>query len=134
MDRALEYIDAFRAATGHRVTVTHMMARAIAAVLEQVPAVNALLRFGRIYRRKRIGVLLPGRDGRSENRQDRSVGRDDPRSRRRRRFVEICEELGNRRFAKVRTGRDSALAKSRGLFKRLPIPAIRPLLDLFVVR
>src|SRR5439155_1123260 len=58
MDRALEYIEAFRAATGRRVTVTHLMARAAAAVLEQVPAANAILRLGRIYRRKRIGVFF----------------------------------------------------------------------------
>ena len=128
MDRALEYIEAFRAATGHRVTVTHMMARAIAAVLEKVPDVNSLLRLGRIYRRKRIGVFF-------------QVAMEDPKTGKidlsgatihdpeKKTLVEICEELETR-FEKVRKGRDTTLAKSRGLFKRLPIPAIGPLLDL----
>jgi hypothetical protein len=54
MGPALAYIDAFRAATGKRLTITHLMARAVGAVLQRVPDANALLRRGRIYRRKRI--------------------------------------------------------------------------------
>src|ERR1700678_4294600 len=58
MDRALAYLEAFRAATGPRATVPRRMARAPAAVREQPPDANALLRLGRIYRRKRIGVFF----------------------------------------------------------------------------
>lgn len=127
MDRALEYIDAFRAATGRRLTVTHMMARAAAAVLERVPDANAILRFGRIYRRKRIGVFF-------------QVAMEDPKTGKidlsgatihepeRKSLVEICDELADR-FERTRSDR-SPLARSRGMFKRIPIPAIRPLLDL----
>lgn len=52
MDEALRYRDEFRSRTGRRLTVTHMMARAIGAVLEEVPDVNAIMRWGRIYLRK----------------------------------------------------------------------------------
>ncbi len=128
MDRALEYIDAFRAATGRRVTVTHLMARAAAAVLERVPDANAILRLGRIYRRKKIGVFF-------------QVAMEDPETGKidlsgatihepdRKSLVEICDEL-EQRFAKVRKNSDSALARTRNLFKRMPIPAMGPLLDL----
>src|SRR5262245_23988862 len=58
MNKSLQYIDEFRQKTGHRLTVTHMMARATAAVFEKVPDANAILRLGRIYRRKRVGVFF----------------------------------------------------------------------------
>ena len=49
MDEVLRYIEAFRAHTGKRLTVTHLMAFAVAKVLEQIPDANAVLRFNRIY-------------------------------------------------------------------------------------
>jgi pyruvate dehydrogenase E2 component (dihydrolipoamide acetyltransferase) len=127
MDRALDYIDAFRAATGRRLTVTHMMARAAAAVFEQVPDANAIIRLGRIYRRKTIGVFF------QVAMEDPDTGKIDLSGAtihepERKTLVEICDELADR-FEKTRKNK-STLAKSRNLFKRLPIPAIGPLLDL----
>jgi pyruvate dehydrogenase E2 component (dihydrolipoamide acetyltransferase) len=127
MDRALEYIDAFRAATGRRLTVTHMMARASAAVFEAVPDANAILRLGRIYRRKKIGVFF------QVAMEDPGTGKIDLSGAtihepERKTLVEICDEL-QERFEKTRKNK-SNLAKSRNLFKRLPIPAVGPLLDL----
>ncbi|MFT7579224.1 MAG: pyruvate/2-oxoglutarate dehydrogenase complex dihydrolipoamide acyltransferase (E2) component [Myxococcota bacterium] len=58
MDAAMDYLARFRAATGLRVTVSHMMAKVMAAALVRVPDANAILRFHRIYRRKRIGVFF----------------------------------------------------------------------------
>jgi pyruvate/2-oxoglutarate dehydrogenase complex dihydrolipoamide acyltransferase (E2) component len=128
MDRALEYIEAFRAATGRRLTVTHLMARAAAAVFERVPDANALLRFGRIYRRRRIGVFFQVAT------QDPETGKidlsgakiDQPQEKT---LVEICDELQTR-FEATRKDKDKDLAKSRNLFKRLPVPAIPALLEL----
>ena len=127
MDRALEYIDAFRAATGRRLTVTHMMARAAAAVLEKVPDANAILRLGRIYRRKQIGVFF------QVALEDPTTGKIDLsgatiHEAHKKTLVEICDELSER-FEKTRKNK-SELAKSRNIFKRLPIPAVGPLLDL----
>jgi pyruvate/2-oxoglutarate dehydrogenase complex dihydrolipoamide acyltransferase (E2) component len=128
MNRALEYIEAFRAKTGRRVTVTHMMARATAAVLEKVPDANAILRLGRIYRRKRIGVFFQvAMEDPKTGKIDLSGARIlDPQTKS---LVEICDEL-EQRFAKVRKNRDSELAKTRNLMQRLPVGAIGPLLEL----
>jgi pyruvate dehydrogenase E2 component (dihydrolipoamide acetyltransferase) len=128
MDRALEYIEAFRAATGRRVTITHMMARATAAVLQKVPDANAILRFGRIYRRKRIGVFfqvaLEDPDTGKIDLSGATIHDPEKKS-----LVEICDEL-DKQFAKVRKNKDSALAKTRNLMKKMPLPAMGPLLDL----
>lgn len=58
MDKAMEYLAAFRKATGKRVTVSHLVAKAMAAALERMPEANAILRFNKIYLRKRIGVFF----------------------------------------------------------------------------
>ena len=120
MDRALEYLEAFKAATGRRATVTHLMARAIAAVFESTPDANAMLRLGRIYRRKRIGVFF------QVAMQDPTTGKIDLSGAtihepEKKSLVEICDEL-EKRFSLVRTDRDAALARTRGLLKRLPVP------------
>ena len=58
MDRAMEYIEAFREATGKRLTVTHLMARAVGEVLKKNPDANSILRYNRIYLRKQIGIFM----------------------------------------------------------------------------
>jgi pyruvate dehydrogenase E2 component (dihydrolipoamide acetyltransferase) len=58
MDETLRYIAAFRAATGARLTVTHLMAKVVGAVLAGVPEVNAVLRLGRVYLRRDIAVFF----------------------------------------------------------------------------
>lgn len=128
MDPALAYIDAFRAATGRHLTVTHLFARAAAAVLEQVPDANALLRAGRLYRRRRIGVFF------QVAMKDPATGRldlsgttiHDPQ---RRTLVELCDDL-EARFAEVRADGDGAISRVRRMFSHLPLPAIPALLRL----
>jgi pyruvate/2-oxoglutarate dehydrogenase complex dihydrolipoamide acyltransferase (E2) component len=58
MDAAQAYIDEYRRSTGKHLTVTHMLARATAATLKKVPDANSLLRFNRVYLRKRIGIFM----------------------------------------------------------------------------
>jgi pyruvate/2-oxoglutarate dehydrogenase complex dihydrolipoamide acyltransferase (E2) component len=58
MDKATDYLKRYREATGKRVTVSHLVAKAVAAALEEVPEANSIMRFNRIYRRKSIGVFF----------------------------------------------------------------------------
>src|SRR5215470_5313871 len=128
MDKALDYVEAFRRETGRKATITHLMARAAAAVFERVPDANALLRLGRIYRRRRIGVFF------QVVMEDPETGKvdlsgatiHDPQTKS---LVQICDELSER-FGKVRKNKDTALSKTRSLFKRIPIAATAPLLEL----
>ena len=52
MENALAYIDAFRKKTGKRLTVTHLVAKAMAASLAKCPEANAIVRWNRIHLRK----------------------------------------------------------------------------------
>ena len=58
MDQALRYVEDFRAKTGMRLTVSHMMAKVVAMAFREVPDANAVLRFNRVYQRKKIGVFF----------------------------------------------------------------------------
>ena len=58
MDKALAYVKDFREHTGKRLTLTHMMAKAVSHVLHEVPDANAVLRFHTIYLRQRVGVMF----------------------------------------------------------------------------
>jgi pyruvate/2-oxoglutarate dehydrogenase complex dihydrolipoamide acyltransferase (E2) component len=58
MDEAMRYIAEFREKTGKRITVSHLMAKAMGAVFQEVPDANAVLRWNRVYLRKRIGAFF----------------------------------------------------------------------------
>ena len=58
MDAAMKYMADFRARTGRRLTISHMMAKVAAMALKEVPDANAVLRWNRIYLRKRIGIFF----------------------------------------------------------------------------
>lgn len=58
MEAALRYLAEFRQRTGKRATISHMMAKAMAMALKEMPDANAILRWNRIYLRKRIGIFF----------------------------------------------------------------------------
>lgn len=57
-DAALRYLAEFRAATGKRATLSHLMAKAVAQMLHDMPDANVVLRWNRIYLREDIGVFF----------------------------------------------------------------------------
>ena len=58
MEEAVKYLARFREKTGRRLTVSHMMAKVAAMALKEMPDANAILRWNRVYLRKRIGVFF----------------------------------------------------------------------------
>ena len=58
MDKSIAYMEAFRAKTGRRVTVTHLVAKACAEALRRCPEANAILRFNRIYLRNTVDLSI----------------------------------------------------------------------------
>lgn len=128
MEGALDYMAAFRKATGQHLTVTHMMGKAVAAVLAAMPDANAILRGSRLYLRKRASVFL-------------QVASPDPvtgeidlsgvvlRDPERKTLVEIVDEC-QRRIDEVRSRRDRELEGTRSLLSRLPGALVGPMLRL----
>jgi pyruvate dehydrogenase E2 component (dihydrolipoamide acetyltransferase) len=58
MDQSLAYIEAFRQRTGRRITVTTLVAKALAMALSRCPEANAILRYNRIYLRKSVDLSI----------------------------------------------------------------------------
>ncbi|MEZ4235045.1 MAG: 2-oxo acid dehydrogenase subunit E2 [Myxococcota bacterium] len=127
MDETLRYVEAFRAATGKRLTVTHLMAAAVGRVLQAMPDANAILRFNRIYLRQSIDVFF------QVAMEDPETGQVDLSGVTLRQVDRMSTEQIVDRFeaaaAKVRAGKDEEKESTRRTFKRLPGWLVGPLLD-----
>ena len=127
MDKALAYIERFRQQTGIRLTVSHLMAKAAGAAIVEVPEINSILRFNRIYRRKQIGIFfqvvmkdacgdvdLSGTTVYDVQKKDLST------------IVSEFEE----KVTLVRERKDPNLEKTRGIFKHVPYLLMNKMMNL----
>lgn len=122
MDEAMRYIAAFREKTGRRLTVSHLMAKAAAAVMVECPDANAVLRWNRIYLRRRIGVFF------QVAMTDEGLGKVDLSGAtlydvEKKSLVEICDEF-EAKVAAVRARKDQALEQTRKTFLGIPYFAL----------
>ncbi len=118
MDEAMKYIAAFRAKTGKRVTVSHLMAKAMGAVFVEVPDANAILRWNRVYLRKRIGAFF------QVVMTDEGAGKTDLSGAtlydiEQKSLVQIHDEFAAK-VEKVRARKDEALEATRKTFLSIP--------------
>lgn len=118
MEEAQRYLQSFREKTGKKLTYSHMMAKAAAAVFEQMPDANAILRFNRIYLRKRIGVFFQvAVEDEKTGEIDLSGAKiDDPEQKS---LQQVFDEF-SAKTAGVRKGKDKSLESSRNMFRALP--------------
>jgi pyruvate/2-oxoglutarate dehydrogenase complex dihydrolipoamide acyltransferase (E2) component len=128
MDDAMRYIAEFRASTGRRLTVSHLLAKATAMALAACPDANAVLRWNRIYLRNRIGVffqVVMTDEGEGKTDLSGATLYDvDKKS-----LAEICDEF-EAKVGTVRARKDPALEKSRGMFKAMPYFALNGVMKL----
>lgn len=128
MDEAMRYIAAFRAKTGKKLTVSHLMAKATAQVLKECPDANSILRWNRIYQRKRIGVFFQvvmtdeGHD--KVDLSGATIYDVEQKS-----LLQIIEEFQTK-VEKVRARKDEALEKTRNTFLAVPYFALNRLLKI----
>ncbi len=104
------------------------MAKAAAAVLKECPDANAILRWNRIYLRKRIGiffqvVMTDEGDGKADL-SGATLYDVEGKS-----LVEICDEF-EKKVDLVRKRKDPALEKTRGTFLAIPFFMLNRLLKL----
>lgn len=128
MDEAMRYLAEFREKTGKKLTVSHLMAKAAAMVLKETPDANAILRWNRIYLRRRIGIFFqvamvdegPGKVDLSGTTlydvEEKSLAQI---------YDEFKEQVGA-----VRARKDPALEQSRGLFLKMPYLLLNGMLRL----
>lgn len=127
MDEALRYLEAFRAKTGRRLTLTHMMARAVAGVLAEMPDANAVLRFNRIYLRKEVAVFF------QVAMKDDQTGEIDlsgttVREADKKSLLQLLDDF-ERTVDKVRKKQDKELEGTRSTFKAIPFFLLNTIVD-----
>lgn len=118
MDAALDYVDRWREATGKKLTVSHLMAKAVGLVLAEMPDANAIIRYHRIYLRKNVDVFF------QVTMQDPETGAIDlsgltVRQADTRSMEEIVDAF-QRAADRVRRGQDEEKEQTRKTFKRMP--------------
>lgn len=128
MDEALAYIDAYRKASGRRLTVSHLVARAYAQVLSEMPDANAIVRFGRLYLREKIAVFFQvALEERGSGELDLSgLCLESPHEKS---FAQVLAEF-EARAAVIREYEDKQLEQTRALLKRMPWFFVAPFLRL----
>jgi pyruvate/2-oxoglutarate dehydrogenase complex dihydrolipoamide acyltransferase (E2) component len=122
VDAALGFLEAFRARTGVRLELAHLVVRAVAEALRRCPDANAVLRFNRIYLRERVDVSLLvscGEGAAAELVPAKLTGVDGLSLR------EVAEGL-QAAGARVRAGEDLALERERRVLARVPFLLLRP--------
>ena len=117
------YIETFRERTGKRLTLTHVMAKAVGLVLSEMPDANAILRRNRIYLRDDIGIFFQVAMEDAETGELDLSGATvlDPHEKA---LEEIYDEF-SARVAKVKRGQDKELEGTRSSFKRMPYRFVR---------
>lgn len=118
MDDAVRYLAEFRKRTGRRLTVSHLMAKAMAAALAACPDANAVMRWNRIYLRKKIGVFF------QVVMEDEGPGKVDLSGAtlydvEQKSLIQICDEF-EQKVAAVRARKDPALEQTRKTFLSIP--------------
>ena len=128
MDKAMDYLARFRKATGKRVTVTHLVAKAMAAALARMPDANAILRFHRIYLRKKIGVFFQvAMDDEGEGKIDLSGATLHDLEKKS--LAAIIDEFEDK-VRKVKKREDPHLEGTRSTMKKIPGALMNPTLKL----
>ncbi|MFI5297637.1 MAG: 2-oxo acid dehydrogenase subunit E2 [Polyangiales bacterium] len=114
---ALEVVKELRASSGEKVTLTHLIGRAIALAIRQRPEVNAIVRFGGLYQRDTVDVFFQVAFEGGENLGGHKVAGADEKS-----VVEIARELGAGARTVRKGGGDNAKATRR--LARVPAPIV----------
>lgn len=128
MDKALNYIERFREVHGVRLTVTHLVAKAVAEGLKRCPDANAILRFNKIYLRDKVTLsVLVVQTDQGDGKVDLTAARivdADKKS-----LKEMAAEM-QEAVDKVRNRKDQALEKSKGTIGMIPFMLMNAFLKL----
>jgi len=118
MDKALEYIEAFRKVTGRRLTVTHLVTKAVAECLRRCPDANAILRFNKIYLRKKVtlSVLVVQPDD-VTGKVDLTAAKIDHADQKT--LVQIADEM-EETIRRVRNRQEQSLEKGKSTIQKIP--------------
>jgi len=121
---AVPYLKRVELATGTKLTLTHLVTRAVAVTFRRHPECNAYVRWGRIYQRRDVDLFLMVATDTENTKQSPDLtgvrlSNADNHS-----LVSIAQEL-QRRASAVKAGNDTEIGPLKNLLRRLPRPLAR---------
>lgn len=114
--QALEMIEKIRAQTGKKVTITHLVIKAVALTLAKYPELNVLIRRKKIYLRERVDIFVQvflHEQGKPDLSGTKIEGAD------KKSVLEIAAEL-EQKASTIREGKDKELKPTKSMLKILP--------------
>jgi len=118
MEKALQYIEKFREVNGVRLTVTHLVARAVAEALRKCPDANAILRFNKIYLRQKVTIsVLVVQTDQGDGKVDLTAAKIEDADKKS--LKEMAAEMAAT-IEKVRQRKDQALEKGKSTISMIP--------------
>jgi pyruvate dehydrogenase E2 component (dihydrolipoamide acetyltransferase) len=118
MEKSLAYIEKFRQVHGVKLTVTHLVAKAVAEALAKCPDANAILRFNKIYLRKTVTLsVLVVQTDQGDGKVDLTAAKIDDADKKT--LLDMAKEM-QAAIDKVRMRKDQALEKSKGTIHAMP--------------
>ena len=127
-ERAIAYIDAVRARTGERVTLTHLVGKAAALAIAAAPEVNGFASFGRLMLRDTVDIFFqvaffddPRPQASARIRADANLAGAKVSNADKKSVVDIARELREKAEG-LRSRGESPTARIARTMKRLPGP------------
>lgn len=118
MEKALAYIEKFREVHGVRLTVTHLVAKAVAEALHRCPDANAILRFNKIYLRQGVTIsILVVQTDQGDGKVDLTAAKIENAENKT--LKQMAEEL-QATIDRVRKRKEQSLEKGKGLVALVP--------------
>lgn len=122
VSQALKYVEHLRKKDGEKVTIAHVVGKAVGKALEAAPGLNGRIVFGKFVPHQSVDVtflvaLENGKDlakTKIPNTNECSISN-------------IAREL-NKGASKLRDGKDEGFEKSKGLLRALPTWLLKPIL------
>jgi len=118
----LRYVDSAREVSGVRVTLTHVVGKAIANAFARFPEFNGIVSFGRLKLRDTVDVFFQVSTDDGRNLSGAKVEGADQLS-----AMDIAQTLDDS-VKRIRHRRDTALQKSQGLLGVVPGFALGPIM------
>src|SRR5262245_30642428 len=122
VDRALVYLEHLRRDTGVKVTLTHLVVKALALALRQYPGLNGIVARGRIMLRETVDIFVQVSTDGGGDLSGFKIARADEKP-----VLEIARETETR-AERIRQRRDRPVGRTKTLLDRIPLPLLGPVL------
>src|SRR5207253_5081316 len=121
---ALAHIERLREESGLRVTVTHLVTRAVALAIRRYPQLNGIVARGRIMLRETVDIFIQVAVEGGSDLSGVKIARADEKS-----VLEIARET-EERVERLRQRRDRQVERTKSILDRLPLRLLGPFLRL----